>query len=62
MFNPVPALLRELGSAGLLMSAGPDEGALLGATRPTTLPPGRATLIRRGRPDERIQIAWTEPR
>ena len=62
LFNPVPALLRELGSAGLLMSAGPDEGALLGATRPTTLPPGRATLIRRGRPDERIQIAWTEPR
>ena len=59
MFNPVPATMRELGCTGLLMSAGPDEGALLGIARPAPLPPGRATLTRRGHSDERVQIAWT---
>lgn len=59
MFNPLPATMRELGCAGLLMSAGPDEGALLGVARPTPLPPGRATLTARGCTDERVQIAWT---
>lgn len=59
MFNPMPATMRELGCAGLLMSAGPDEGALLGIARPIPLPPGRATLTVRGHSDERIQIAWT---
>jgi DNA segregation ATPase FtsK/SpoIIIE, S-DNA-T family len=41
------------------MSAGPDDGALLGVTRPTALPPGRAILTIRGHADERVQIAWT---
>lgn len=59
MFNPVPAAVRELGGAGLLMSAAPEEGMLLGGARPMPLPPGRATLIVRGRADERVQIAWT---
>ncbi|MDZ7885674.1 MAG: type VII secretion protein EccCa [Mycobacterium sp.] len=59
MFNPVPATMRELGCAGLLMSAGADEGALLGLVRPTPLPPGRAMFTRRGHTDERVQIAWT---
>lgn len=59
LFNPVPATMRELGCAGLLMSAGPDDGALLGVARPTPLPPGRATLTNRGHTDERVQIAWT---
>ncbi len=59
MFNPVPATMRELGCAGLLMSAGADEGALLGLARPTPLPPGRALLTRRGHAEERVQIAWT---
>lgn len=59
MFNPVPATMRELGCVGLLMSAGTDEGALLGVPRPTPQPPGRATLTIRGHTDERVQIAWT---
>lgn len=59
MFNPVPAAVRELGGAGLLMSAAAEEGVLLGGARPMPLPPGRATLIVRGRADERVQIAWT---
>lgn len=59
LFNPVPAAMRELGGAGLLMSAGPDEGVLLGSARPSPMPAGRATLIVRGRHDERVQVAWT---
>jgi len=61
MFTAVPSALRELGSTGLLMSAGPEEGALLGSARPVRLPPGRATLIVPGRADERVQIGWTAP-
>lgn len=61
MFTAVPSTLRELGSAGLLMSAGPEEGALLGSARPARLPPGRATLVVRGRADERVQIGWSAP-
>ncbi|XJF11782.1 type VII secretion protein EccCb [Mycobacterium sp. AMU20-3851] len=61
MFTAVPSTLRELGSAGLLMSAGPEEGTLLGSVRPVRLPSGRGTLIVRGRADERVQIGWTAP-
>ncbi len=62
LFNPVLATMRELGCAALMMSTSADEGVLFGSTRPVVLPSGRATLIRRGHPDERIQTAWTEPR
>ena len=48
MFDPVLARMRELGCMGLMMSASPDEGVLLGSVRPSPLPPGRATLITRG--------------
>jgi DNA segregation ATPase FtsK/SpoIIIE, S-DNA-T family len=34
---------------------------LLGAVRPSALPPGRATLITWGQPDQLIQVAWTDP-
>ncbi|MGP4057326.1 type VII secretion protein EccCb [Mycobacterium sp. 4D054] len=61
MFDPVLARMRDMGCAGVMMSASPDEGVLLGATRPTPLPPGRATLSVRGRPDELVQTAWVEP-
>jgi S-DNA-T family DNA segregation ATPase FtsK/SpoIIIE len=61
MFDPVLARMRDMGCAGLMMSAAPDEGVLLGSARPAPLPPGRATLIVRGRPDELVQIAWVDP-
>lgn len=61
MFDPVLARLRDLGCMGLMMSANPDEGILLGSRRPSPLPPGRGTLIRRGHPDHLIQVSWTEP-
>ncbi len=61
MFDPVLARMRELGCMGLMMSAGPDEGVLLGTVRPSALPPGRATSIIRGHADQLVQVAWTDP-
>ncbi len=61
MFDPVLARLRDMGCCGLLMSTAPDEGVLLGTIRPTQLPPGRGTLTVRGRPDELLQVGWTDP-
>ncbi|WP_099037129.1 type VII secretion protein EccCa [Mycobacterium neglectum] len=60
MFDPVLARMRELGAMGLMMSASPEEGVLLGTVRPSALPPGRGTLITR-RADQLIQVAWTDP-
>ena len=61
MFDPVLARLRELGCMGLMMSASPEEGVILGSVRPSPLPPGRATLVTRAHPDQLVQIAWTDP-
>jgi S-DNA-T family DNA segregation ATPase FtsK/SpoIIIE len=61
MFDPVLTRLRDLGAMGLMMSAAPEEGVLLGSVRPSVLPPGRGTLITRGRPDELVQVAWCDP-
>jgi len=46
---------------GLTMSAGPDDGVLFGSVRPTTQPPGRGTLTRRGQPNQVVQVSWTDP-
>ncbi len=61
LFDPVLARMRDMGCAGLMMSATPDDGVLLGSVRPAPLPPGRGTLVARGRPDELIQVGWVEP-
>ena len=61
MFDPVLARLRDLGCMGLMMSASPDEGVLLGSVRPSQLVPGRGTLVTRARPDQLIQVAWSDP-
>jgi S-DNA-T family DNA segregation ATPase FtsK/SpoIIIE len=61
MFDPFLARLRDLGCMGLTMSAGPDDGVLLGAVRPTSQPPGRGTLTRRGQPNQVVQVSWTDP-
>jgi S-DNA-T family DNA segregation ATPase FtsK/SpoIIIE len=61
MFDPFLARLRDLGCMGLTMSAGPDDGVLLGAVRPTAQPPGRGTLTRRGRPNQLVQVSWMDP-
>lgn len=61
MFDPVLARLRDMGCSGLMMSAAPDEGVLLGTTKPAPLPPGRGTLVVRGRPEELLQVGWVDP-
>jgi len=60
MFDPVLARLRDLGGMGLMMSASPDEGVLLGSVRPSAQPPGRGTLVTRGHADRLIQVAWSD--
>lgn len=62
LYEPVIQGLRDLATPGLLLSGSPDEGALLGNVRPQPAPPGRATLVTRGRGAETIQVAWAEPR
>jgi DNA segregation ATPase FtsK/SpoIIIE, S-DNA-T family len=61
MFDPVLARLRDLGCMGLMMSANPEDGVLFGSVRPSSLPPGRGTLVCRSHPDQLIQVAWSEP-
>jgi S-DNA-T family DNA segregation ATPase FtsK/SpoIIIE len=61
MFDPVLARLRDLDCMGLMMSASPEEGVLLGSARPTKLPPGRGTLVTRSQPEQLVQVAWTDP-
>ena len=61
MFDPVLARLRDLGSMGLMMSASPDEGVLLGGVRPSSLPQGRGTVIRRAQVDGLVQVAYVDP-
>lgn len=61
MFDPLLARLRDVGCMGLMMSASPDEGVLLGSVRPSKLPPGRGTLVTRAKADRLVQIAWTAP-
>jgi S-DNA-T family DNA segregation ATPase FtsK/SpoIIIE len=61
MFDPLLTRLREPGCTGLMLSADPEEGVLLGAVRPTSLPPGRGTLITRGDARQLVQVAWVDP-
>lgn len=58
IYEPVLQKLLDLGTGGLLFSGNREEGPLLGNTRPTRLPPGRAQLISRRRPNQMIQTPW----
>ncbi|MDI5940344.1 type VII secretion protein EccCb, partial [Micromonospora sp. DH15] len=60
IYEPVLQTLRELGSAGLLMSGDRGEGAILGSLRPRPLPPGRGVLVRRREGQQLIQTALAE--
>lgn len=59
LFDPVIQRLREMATPGLIMSGSREEGALLGDIRPSPLPPGRGTLVRRRSGAELIQVAWS---
>ncbi|WP_225732480.1 MULTISPECIES: type VII secretion protein EccCa [unclassified Nocardia] len=60
MYEAVIGRMRDLGSAGLIMSCNKDEGVLMGTTRPSFMPPGRGTFVTRD-VEGLIQLAWTPP-
>ena len=60
LFEPLLARVRELGCLGVMMSASADEGVLLGGSRPSRLPPGRARLVTRTS-EQVVQLAWVPP-
>ncbi|ODR13846.1 secretion protein EccC [Mycobacterium shimoidei] len=60
MYEPLLAELRDLGCMGLMMSASPDEGPLIGSVRPSPLPVGRGTLIARN-DRQLVQVGWSPP-
>jgi DNA segregation ATPase FtsK/SpoIIIE, S-DNA-T family len=61
LYEPVLQRLRELDMPGLLLSGNKEEGPLLGNVRPSPLPPGRGTLVRRSDGAQLVQTAWDEP-
>jgi S-DNA-T family DNA segregation ATPase FtsK/SpoIIIE len=54
--DPVLTRIRDLGTAALMLSSDPREGALFGDQRGLELPPGRGVLARRGREAELVQV------
>jgi S-DNA-T family DNA segregation ATPase FtsK/SpoIIIE len=61
MFEPVLQRLRELGTAGLVMSGDRDEGPLVGPVRPAPQPPGRGWLVTRRDGSRLVQLAYLLP-
>jgi S-DNA-T family DNA segregation ATPase FtsK/SpoIIIE len=61
LFEPVVQTLRDLAAPGLVLSGSPDEGPLVGTTKPEPGPPGRGRLVTRDRGVEVVQTAWTPP-
>jgi S-DNA-T family DNA segregation ATPase FtsK/SpoIIIE len=62
MFEPVLQSVRDLGSPGILLSGNPDEGALIGRTKPTPQPPGRGRIVSRELGEQVLQLGWQPPR
>lgn len=58
LYEPILARMRELSSSGLVMSGNREEGALVGNTRPSQLPPGRGILVTRAGTGL-VQTAWS---
>ncbi|MEU0765174.1 type VII secretion protein EccC, partial [Streptomyces microflavus] len=56
-YEPIVQRLRELSTAGLVMSGSPDEGQLVGAVRPGPLPAGRGRLVTRREGVRLVQLA-----
>ena len=54
-YDPFGQWLRETAPIGLLLSGDPNEGRILAGAVTTQLPPGRARLLRPGRPDVMVQ-------
>ncbi|MFE1247425.1 type VII secretion protein EccCa [Streptomyces sp. NPDC058766] len=59
LYEPLPTALRETGTAALVMTGERTEGQLFPGLYASRQPPGRGTLVRRGRPHQLIQTALT---
>lgn len=59
LYEPVPQRLREIGATGLLLSGDRSEGAFYPGVHLSVQPPGRGTLVRRGRRPSLVQLAST---
>ncbi|MGY1580039.1 type VII secretion protein EccCa [Streptomyces sp. MN13] len=62
LYEPLLTTLRETGTTTLLMSGDRAEGQLFPGLHPSPQPPGRGTLLRRGRPHRLIQTALATTR
>ncbi|MFH5206652.1 type VII secretion protein EccCa [Antrihabitans sp. NCIMB 15449] len=60
LYEPVIARMRDVSTGGLVMSGSRDEGNLIGAVRPSEMPPGRGTLVTRAG-SGLIQTTWMPP-
>ena len=60
LYEPLLTALRETGATTLLMTGERTEGQLFPGLYATQQPPGRGTLVRRGRPHQLIQTALTD--
>ncbi|OZV79671.1 type VII secretion protein EccC [Micromonospora echinospora] len=60
-YEPIVQRLRELSTAGLVMTGSPEEGALVGPVRPGPLPPGRGRLVTRREGVRLVQLAYLPP-
>jgi S-DNA-T family DNA segregation ATPase FtsK/SpoIIIE len=59
LYEPVIQSLRDLAMPGLLLSGSPDEGPLIGTTKPRPGIAGRGQLITRDRGVEVVQTVWS---
>ena len=57
LFDPVIGRMREVSSAGFIMSGSREEGVLVGGVRPEIMPAGRGVLVTRE--TALVQAAWS---
>ncbi len=61
LYEPVIQRLRELGSAGMLLSGDRAEGQLIGGLAASPQPPGRGIFVRRRHNPDIVQTCWLAP-
>ncbi|MFJ8166079.1 type VII secretion protein EccCa [Streptomyces sp. NPDC096136] len=61
LYEPLLTTLRESGTTALVMNGERSEGQLFPQLYASAQPPGRGTLVRRGRPHQVVQTALADP-
>lgn len=60
MYEAITARSKEVSPVGLILSGEREEGALIGAVRASSQPPGRGVLVSRRQPPTLVQVAVRE--